>query len=486
MAGNVGTTNTLVLTADGLSPTATIEYSTTGATTGSVIATLTGASEAFTVTNNSGALTYEFVSNGTFEFQFVDAVGNTGATTATVANIDTTAPVITISGSTPVTIAQGSVYTDSGATALDNLDGDITNLISTGGTFTGTTSTGTFTITYDVTDAAGNTGSTVTRTILIVNKTALDTAKADAAALTQASYTVSTWNTLTGALAMTETGSTFTLAQSAVDSKTTAINNAIAGLILDTTGTGTITSTGSVDLTGSTVGTGETLEVTSPLVINSDTYTGSLTISGSSITVTGSTAWDGTLLPPTEVTGSGEASTSELVASLGSALSGAVVVQTIQVGASGASLVSSGAAFGVSFVVPGYASGTVLDLYRSSDGTTWTRVTPDGSCTLDANLMCTFTTDHLSFFAPVVDSTPDAFSFTAQTGKELSTAYESTTTVAGINTGATISITGGQYKIGAGAYTGSVGMVQNGDVVTVKLTSSATYTTTTSAILTIE
>lgn len=78
---------------DTTAPTATIEYSTTGATNGSVIATLTGASEAITVTNNSGALTYEFVSNGTFEFQFADASGNTGATTATVANIDTVAPL---------------------------------------------------------------------------------------------------------------------------------------------------------------------------------------------------------------------------------------------------------------------------------------------------------------------------------------------------------------------------------------------------------
>ena len=39
------------------------------------------------------------------------------------------------------------------------------------------------------------------------------------------------------------------------------------------------------------------------------------------------------------------------------------------------------------------------------------------------------------------DTTPDAFAFTALTGKELSTVYESNSiTVAGINTPATISI----------------------------------------------
>lgn len=68
--------------------------------------------------------------------------------------------------------------------------------------------------------------------------------------------------------------------------------------------------------------------------------------------------------------------------------------------------------------------------------------------------MCNFTTDHLSFFAPVIDATPDAFSFTAATDKELNVQYESSSiTVSGINTGSIISIVGGEYRIGTGAYT---------------------------------
>ena len=39
---------------------------------------------------------------------------------------DTTAPVITLVGDTQITVEVGSTYTDLGATASDNYDGDIT------------------------------------------------------------------------------------------------------------------------------------------------------------------------------------------------------------------------------------------------------------------------------------------------------------------------------------------------------------------------
>lgn len=44
--------------------------------------------------------------------------------------------------------------------------------------------------------------------------------------------------------------------------------------------------------------------------------------------------------------------------------------------------------------------------------------------------MCTFRTDHLGFFAPVIDNVPTAFSFAAVTGAELGTEYTSVMTVA--------------------------------------------------------
>ena len=43
--------------------------------------------------------------------------------------VDTVVPVITLSGSSPVTVEVGSVYTDAGATAFDNYDGVLTGSI---------------------------------------------------------------------------------------------------------------------------------------------------------------------------------------------------------------------------------------------------------------------------------------------------------------------------------------------------------------------
>ena len=47
--------------------------------------------------------------------------------------LDTTAPVLTLIGSSSLNILQGDVYADDGATASDNLDGDISARIVTTG-----------------------------------------------------------------------------------------------------------------------------------------------------------------------------------------------------------------------------------------------------------------------------------------------------------------------------------------------------------------
>jgi hypothetical protein len=84
------------------------------------------------------------------------------------------------------------------------------------------------------------------------------------------------------------------------------------------------------------------------------------------------------------------------------------------------------------------------------------------------------------------DATPDAFSFVTQTSVARNTTVVSNgVTVSGINTPAAISVTGGEYSIGGGPYTSSAGTIASGQTVTVRLTSSASYATTTSAALTI-
>lgn len=84
------------------------------------------------------------------------------------------------------------------------------------------------------------------------------------------------------------------------------------------------------------------------------------------------------------------------------------------------------------------------------------------------------------------DTTPDPFSFTAQTGVALSTVITSNTiTVSGINSPAPISVTGGAYSINGGAFTTTAGTVTNGQPVAVQHTSSASNSTGTTTTLTI-
>ena len=78
---------------------------------------------------------------------------------------DTTAPVITLLGDNPVAITVGDAYADAGATATDDVDGDITANILVGGDIVDVNSAAQYIITYNVSDAAGNAAAEVTRTV---------------------------------------------------------------------------------------------------------------------------------------------------------------------------------------------------------------------------------------------------------------------------------------------------------------------------------
>lgn len=85
------------------------------------------------------------------------------------------------------------------------------------------------------------------------------------------------------------------------------------------------------------------------------------------------------------------------------------------------------------------------------------------------------------------DTTPDAFTFAAQSGVVPSTTITSNAiTVAGINDPSTpISVSGGSYSINGGAYTSSPGTVANGQTVNVRHTSSGSSVTAVSSVLNI-
>lgn len=85
--------------------------------------------------------------------------------------IDTTAPVITLTGSGTVTVELGDSYTDDGATATDLVDGNMTTSITTVNPVN-TSSVWSYSVTYDVTDTAWNDATQVTRTVNVVDTTA--------------------------------------------------------------------------------------------------------------------------------------------------------------------------------------------------------------------------------------------------------------------------------------------------------------------------
>ena len=91
--------------------------------------------------------------------------GTTTSTTGTTTPTDTTPPIITLNGQSSITLSVGDTYSEAGATANDNIDGNLTNNIVITGSVD-TSSPGTYTVTYTVNDASNNTSS-IARTITI-------------------------------------------------------------------------------------------------------------------------------------------------------------------------------------------------------------------------------------------------------------------------------------------------------------------------------
>src|SRR3989338_4202773 len=83
-------------------------------------------------------------------------------TSSTDSGLDSTAPVITLTGEITINLNVGDTYTEQGATATDNIDTSVAVIIS-GSVDTATA--GTYTIHYNASDTAGNPAVEVTRTI---------------------------------------------------------------------------------------------------------------------------------------------------------------------------------------------------------------------------------------------------------------------------------------------------------------------------------
>lgn len=101
-------------------------------------------------------------------YSICDACGNQAAPIVkTEAIADSIPPVIELLGDNPMTVEAGAGFTDPGATAWDNLLGDISSLVTVQGA-ADTQTPGTSVLTYVATDLTGNSTST-TRTVRVVD-----------------------------------------------------------------------------------------------------------------------------------------------------------------------------------------------------------------------------------------------------------------------------------------------------------------------------
>lgn len=84
------------------------------------------------------------------------------------------------------------------------------------------------------------------------------------------------------------------------------------------------------------------------------------------------------------------------------------------------------------------------------------------------------------------DTTPNAFSFAGQSEATLSAVVTSNEIViSGIDSSASVSITGGEYSIDGGAFVAAAGSVSNNQRIQVRLTSSNQSSTPVNAVLTV-
>ena len=219
----------------------------------------------------------------TVTYNVDDAAGNAATQVSRTVNVtaDVTVPVITLLGDATVSLELGSSYTDAGATAVDNIDGTITSNIATVNTVDVNT-VGTYSVTYDVSDQAGNTATQVTRTVNIT-----------------ADVTVPVITLLGDATVSLELGSSYTDAgATAVDNIDGTITSSIVTVNpVNVNAVGTYTVTYNVDDAAGNAATQvtRTVTITADVTVPVITLVGDATVSlelGSTYTDAGATAVD--------------------------------------------------------------------------------------------------------------------------------------------------------------------------------------------------
>ncbi|WP_372882586.1 DUF5011 domain-containing protein [Psychromonas sp.] len=118
----------------------------------------------------SGAVDTNTAGTYLLTYSVTDSDGNSASVTREViVHGNTVPPVITVLGDNPLTVNLNDTFTDPGATARDDIDGDVTSEIVISGTVD-TNTAGSYVLTYSVTDSDGNSAS-ATRNVIVSDGT---------------------------------------------------------------------------------------------------------------------------------------------------------------------------------------------------------------------------------------------------------------------------------------------------------------------------
>ena len=101
------------------------------------------------------------------KYNVSDVAGNAASEVARLVEVvDTTGPVISLTGETVAVTAYGLNYVDPGVTARDLIDGDVSDRVEVM-SYLDTTRLGTYEIHYSATDKSGNLGEPITRVVVV-------------------------------------------------------------------------------------------------------------------------------------------------------------------------------------------------------------------------------------------------------------------------------------------------------------------------------
>lgn len=111
-------------------------------------------------------------------FVFYNVVNSSGIAATTIIRtvnvVDTASPNLTLIGPNVLTVGACSTYTELGASAIDPCFGNISANVVINNSNVDTSTVGSYTVTYNVTDNNGNTANQITRTVTVVDNSGPD------------------------------------------------------------------------------------------------------------------------------------------------------------------------------------------------------------------------------------------------------------------------------------------------------------------------